>query len=641
MEDIIRSMQECNAIRYTSYRTAVKMQILHRELNMQHVQLGLIAGVFERHRLSITENCVNLDPSEIEDVLSDIYFAAQKESNFNFDVDLATKLATNYILRTFDKQNTRNILVFSVKVALVLLSNGRLQEKYGYLYQQLADHNACLSRASLHTLLTNICKITEMLGESIAYGYEQIQLHIDACFVKSQGCLGVTEAEFAAWIMQEPPLLVWITTFNRIKSAEHIVHNVRCSSCKVTPVQGPRYTCLKCTGYHQCQDCFLLGKTSNKHKLKHPIREYCVKTSHREVTKLIIELIRNKLRLCPTRTVAINAEDVVADAVSNETRRADCGSLRSTIRRKILSDPQKELQSIITHLEEENRQLQIELLDIRGTKAERLQRHRATIESQLQRLKTLKKYLFTDTAQAPQIITRMQSTPMLPPLSSRLTALPLEFELSPIIRQDNVQQGLKLHHRKNKATSSTFNTSLPIERTAEEDNANALPCIEEASTSSGFNMPESSRIELSTWIGGTRMGEMNPTDSGFSQWLAAGNPTCKEDNYTANTAVSSTDNDLSLAASQSPTGIHRDNTPSSLQRPDKHSQHSSLQNIQGDLNDILDRLQNMVANDCLLDESYDGNDNCKLKRATTEMEDLLTGLIEGMESRKSKLTTIV
>lgn len=40
-------------------------------------------------------------------------------------------------------------------------------------------------------------------------------------------------------------------------------------------------------------------------------------------------------------------------------------------------------------------------------------------------------------------------------------------------------------------------------------------------------------------------------------------------------------------------------------------------------------------------ESYDGNDNCKLKRATTEMEDLLTGLIEGMESRKSKLTTIV
>lgn len=99
---------------------------------------------------------------------------------------------------------------------------------------------------------------------------------------------------------------------------------------------------------------------------------------------------------------------------------------------------------------------------------------------------------------------------------------------------------------------------------------------------------------------GTRKRELSPANSGFSQWLAAGNSNCKEENYATN-VVNNTDNDTSLAASQSPAGIHRDNTPSSLQRPDKHSQHSSLQNIQGDLNDILDRLQNMVANDCLLD----------------------------------------
>lgn len=70
----------------------------------------------------------------------------------------------------------------------------------------------------------------------------------------------------------------------------------------------------------------------------------------------------------------------------------DCESVRSTMKRRVLNDPQKELQSIITHLEEENKQLQIELLDIQGTKAERLQRHRVTIESQLQRLKLLKVY---------------------------------------------------------------------------------------------------------------------------------------------------------------------------------------------------------------------------------------------------------
>ena len=637
MQNIIPLIEQCNGIHHTSYRTAAKMQILHKELNMQYVQLELIAGVFERHRLSITENCVNLDPREVEDVLSDIYFAACKENNINFDIDFAAKLATNYILTTFDKQCTRTVSVFSVKVALVLISSGKLQEKYGYLYQQLADHNACLSKAGLCTLLTNICKITEMLGEGTTYGSQHIQSHIDNCFSKTQGCLGVTESEFASWIMQEPPLLVWITIFNRIKSAEHIIHNVRCSSCKTTPIRGLRYTCLKCTAYHQCQQCFLYGKISGKHKLKHPTREFCTKTSNREITKLIIELIRNKLRLCPVRSNGINVEDQIPHTNSIEATRADCGSLRSTMRRRVLSDPQKELQSIITHLEEENKQLQIELLDIQGSKAERLQHHRAMIESQLQRLKLLKKYLFSDKICMPQIISHMQSTPMVPPLSSRLASLSMNFELSPIIRQETIEQSSSTNDT-DVLQSSSFN---PTEESIIKENHDVTNSGK-ASTSLGFsNIIEPTQIELSTWIGGTKRSEINPTDSGFSQWLDCNDAECKEEKYLMKSTIADIENESPLVISGSLIGIHRDNTPSSLQRPDKHSQHSSLQNIQGDLNDILDRLQNMVTDDCLLNDSYVANDNCKLKRATTEMEDLLTGLIQGMESRKSKLTTIV
>ncbi|XP_050475798.1 dystrotelin-like isoform X2 [Bombus huntii] len=637
MQNIIQSIEQCNVIRYTSYRTAAKMQILHKELNMQYVQLELIAGVFERHRLSITENCVNLDPSEIEDVLSDIYFAACKENNTNFDIDLVTKLALNYILTTYDKQCARTVSVFSVKVALILISSGKLQEKYGYLYQQLADHNACLSKASLHTLLMNICKITEMLGESAAYGPQNIQSHIDKCFSKSQGCLGVTESEFATWIMQEPPLFVWITTFNRIKSAEKIIHNVRCSYCKTSPIQGPRYTCLKCATYHQCQHCFLYDKISGKHKLKHPVREFCTKTSNRELTKLVIELIRNKLRLCPARSIELNIDDQIPH-LSNEITHTDCESVRSTMKRRVLNDPQKELQSIITHLEEENKQLQIELLDIQGTKAERLQRHRVTIESQLQRLKLLKKCLFTDRICMPRVINYMQSTPMVPPLPSRLTPLPINFELSPIIRQENVEQISNV----NDTDILQPNDFNPTGDYINKQNHDVIIDSVEASTSLGFsNVLEPTQIELSTWIGGTKKLEMNPSDSGFSQWLGSNNSDSKEEKYPMKTMTTNTENESSLPISDSLIGIHRDNTPSSLQRPDKHSQHSSLQNIQGDLNDILDRLQNMVTDDRLLDDSYVASDNCKLKRATTEMEDLLTGLIQGMESRKSKLTTIV
>lgn len=70
---------------------------------MHYVQVELVAGIFERHRLSVTENSVSLDIHEIEDVLSDIYFAAQKENNVNFNVEHSIKLTLNYIFKTFNK----------------------------------------------------------------------------------------------------------------------------------------------------------------------------------------------------------------------------------------------------------------------------------------------------------------------------------------------------------------------------------------------------------------------------------------------------------------------------------------------------------------------------------------------------------
>lgn len=103
---------------------------------------------------------------------------------------------------------------------------------------------------------------------------------------------------------------------------------------------------------------------------------------------------------------------------------------------------------------------------------------------------------------------------------------------------------------------------------------------------------------------GTKRSEINPTDSGFSQWLDCNDVECKEEKYLMKSTIPDTENESPLVISGSLIGIHRDNTPSSLQRPDKHSQHSSLQNIQGDLNDILDRLQNMVTDDCLLNGKF-------------------------------------
>ncbi|XP_014237667.1 dystrotelin-like [Trichogramma pretiosum] len=618
MDEVMKSINECNTIRYASYRTACKMQILHRILNMHYVHVELIAAIFERHRLSVTENAVDLDIHEIDDVLSDIYFAAQRESNKNFDIDQTTKLALNFIYKIFNKKEDSHISVISVKTVLTLISCGRLEEKYGYLFHQLADHNACLTKASLKSLLNNICKITELLGETVAYGNHLIPASVDNCFKESQGCLGVTEAEFADWLMQEPPLLMWITTLNRIKSAEQIIHNVKCSSCKTSQIKGPRYLCLKCSSYNLCQNCFLYDKVSSKHKLKHPVREYCTKTSSREVRKLLLELFRNKLRLCP-RNVDTTLDDFSGFNLE-QTNNFDSMSIRSTMKRRILNDPQKELQSIITRLEDENRQLQIELKGISDTRIEKLQNHRVAIESQLERLKILKNYLFLPgTKRVLQPVNSnlsfIQSTPMVHTAVSRIAALPLEFQLSPIVHYNSSP------HYENSDVLNVNEITTQINSCSEQS---------ESTSSNDPDFSSNTQIEPSTWIGGHRT-TFDSSDSGFSQWLNnSSNNKNKSDssNYKGNKNNSEIDN------------IKKDILPS-LRRSDKNSEHSSLQNIQGDLNDILDRLQNMVANDCLLEDTFSEDNNCELKRAATEMEDLLTGLIEGMESRKGKLTTIV
>lgn len=95
--------------------------------------------------------------------------------------------------------------------------------------------------------------------------------------------------------------------------------------------------------------------------------------------------------LCPSRSVVSALETSLPDMDDRNQKTAfDSISVRSTIKRRICNDPQKELQNIISSLEEENRQLQTELLKISDSKFERLQNHRVAIQSQLERLKVLK-----------------------------------------------------------------------------------------------------------------------------------------------------------------------------------------------------------------------------------------------------------
>lgn len=94
------------------------------------------------------------------------------------------------------------------------------------------------------------------------------------------------------------------------------------------------------------------------------------------------------------------------------------------------------------------------------------------------------------------MINRVQSTPLLPPISSRYPGLLLpEFELSPIIRQLNPDKHPVISHG-HESQENTYRIS-EIHKNGESVESQDI-----SNTYSNTGVSEATRIELSTWIGG-------------------------------------------------------------------------------------------------------------------------------------------
>ena len=166
--------------------------------------------------------------------------------------------------------------------------------KYLYCFQQLADENNCLSKKKLELLLKNIIKVLEYIGEQCSFGSDLIEGTIESCFQNCHKVYDITEDDFISWLIKDPQLLVWLSTLYRIQISESGMctrlmnkiflliknknkiiilasHQIQCKICKVFPIIGLRYCCLKCFSYNLCQSCFFKGKFNKNHKSDHPV----------------------------------------------------------------------------------------------------------------------------------------------------------------------------------------------------------------------------------------------------------------------------------------------------------------------------------------------------------------------------------
>ncbi|XP_018336544.1 dystrophin isoform X2 [Agrilus planipennis] len=294
MIELFACLLQLNEVKYSAYRTALKLRVIQKKLCLEMVSLSTASEAFDLHGLR-GQNDRLLDVPDMMLVLRAIYTnASTQQTNITIDVPLVVDLTLNWLLNVYDSQRTGQIRVLSFKVGLIILCQGHLEDKYRYLFRLIADPQQHANQRKLGLLLHDVLQIPRQLGEVAAFGGSNIEPSVRSCLGENRDELEV--AHFLAWLKQEPQSLVWLPVLHRLAAAETAKHQAKCNCCKAYPIVGLRYRCLKCFNFDMCQTCFFAGRTAKGHKPSHPMHEYCATTTSAEDVRDFTKALRNKFK---------------------------------------------------------------------------------------------------------------------------------------------------------------------------------------------------------------------------------------------------------------------------------------------------------------------------------------------------------
>ncbi|XP_068620266.1 dystrotelin-like isoform X2 [Battus philenor] len=598
---ILKSLNEYNEIKYSVYRFAFKVFGLQKHLK----------GVFARHQLSLSETSLSLDTTELEAVLADIYFAAEKEGVFSGDVDLAVDLIINLLLNVYDEERKMPIRVLAVKTLLILLSEETVSEKWTALANCCADHNGCVSPRRLAALLSYVTALSKYLGCT----HDQIQVDVDACFDRSAGMLGVSSQAVAEWGIKNCTTLRWLPVFQRIlTSREHIKTYGICAACTKPLEQVLQFKCSKCNNIFFCEKCYLYDKnlaSVNGHKKTHLVYEIidgemkqpeCL--SFIKGMKRFFFCTRTKKRKTSKRTSG-KADN--GNKTGSLRRRKDKPKIFTSTVGKASGNssahPATTLQDIITHLETQNKalkELSSQLQDtIKDTDADlkvKVDVHYSLISTQIERLKALKENLCPSDVQPEAGNTDKIDHPQA-----------FDMFFSPISVMDKkslkVSEDLKTQPRVLSMDSGNF--SVVSKQT---DGQNLLTMSGDALKPIVVHATSDSISSVS----------MNCVSNWYNESSSV--PVAKDSGSVSSKAKQTECQSLSVTEQRFAEDIRSVETSN-----------DKMKELNADLDTVLDRLQQILTNNFAMDDSC--FDNTQLRETANEMEGLLGTLIRGVEQR--------
>ncbi|XP_029417816.1 utrophin [Nannospalax galili] len=294
MTELFQSLADLNNVRFSAYRTAIKIRRLQKALCLDLLELNTTNEVFKQHKLN--QNDQLLTVPDVINCLTTTYDGLEQLHKDLVNVPLCVDMCLNWLLNVYDTGRTGKIRVQSLKIGLMSLSKGLLEEKYRYLFKEVAGPTEMCDQRQLGLLLHDAIQIPRQLGEVAAFGGSNIEPSVRSCFQQNNNKPEISVKEFIDWMRLEPQSMVWLPVLHRVAAAETAKHQAKCNICKECPIVGFRYRSLKHFNYDVCQSCFFSGRTAKGHKLHYPMVEYCIPTTSGEDVRDFTKVLKNKFR---------------------------------------------------------------------------------------------------------------------------------------------------------------------------------------------------------------------------------------------------------------------------------------------------------------------------------------------------------
>ncbi|KFZ60555.1 Dystrophin-related protein 2, partial [Podiceps cristatus] len=272
MTELYQTLADLNNIKFSAYRTAMKLRRVQKALRLDMVSLATALEIFNEHNLQPSNRA--MDVVEVIHCLTTLYERLEEERGILVNVPLCVDMSLNWLLNVFDSGRSGKMRALSFKTGIACLCGTEVKEKFQYLFSQVANAGGLCDQRHLGVLLHEAIQVPRQLGEVAAFGGSNVEPSIRSCFRFSNGKPAIEASQFLEWANLEPQSMVWLAVLHRVTMAEQVKHQTKCSVCRQCPIKGFRYRSLKQFNVDICQTCFLTGRASKGNKLHYPIMEY-------------------------------------------------------------------------------------------------------------------------------------------------------------------------------------------------------------------------------------------------------------------------------------------------------------------------------------------------------------------------------